>query len=247
MPVNFRNFDFSYERDGKRIFAQSDLGTRIGKDIARKVGAKYRFDPFVFHIRKSGGHVAALHTHRNHHFFARVDIRRFFYGIGRNRVRRALSGIAIERANHYAKWSCVKNPYDGPTYVLPYGFVQSPILATLVLLESQLGALLRELDADPRISVTLYMDDITISSDEIDVLNCAFKRMVETLEPAGFDANLDKLREPQPKMDLFNCSLVNAQTEVLPDRVDRFHAELRSAQSLEAFDRYCSSVAEGNA
>ncbi len=247
MPVSFRNFDFSYERDGKRIFAQSELGARIGKDIANKVGTKYRFDDFVFHIRKSGGHVAALHLHRNHQFFARVDLRRFFYGIGRNRVKRALSSIAIERAGHYAKWSCVKNPYEGPSYVLPYGFIQSPILATLVLLESPLGVLLRELDAAPKIAVSLYMDDITLSSDDVDLLNKAFMRILETVELAGFQASLDKLKEPQASMDLFNCTLMHTCTEVLPSRVDRFHAEQRSPQSIEAFDRYCASVAEGNA
>src|ERR1700710_1474341 len=135
MAVQFQNFAYTYQVDGKHIFAPNLLGEAIGRDIKQQVEKAYAFDVFVFHLR-NGGHVAALHSHRDHAFFARVDIRRFFYSIARNRVQRALMSIGIPRARHYAKWSCVKNPYGDPSYALPYGFVQSPILASLVLMES---------------------------------------------------------------------------------------------------------------
>src|SRR5687768_206007 len=122
MVVQFENIAYSYENGGKPYFAPSDLGRKIGADIKAQVEAAHQFDPFVYHLR-SGGHVAALHSHRHHQLFARVDIRRFFYGISRSRVQRALSEIGILRSRHYAKWSCVKNPYGEPRYVLPYGFV----------------------------------------------------------------------------------------------------------------------------
>ena len=48
--------------------------------------------------------------------------RRNFYGIGRNRVTRALHQIGVEQARTHGKWSCVKNPYGDPSYALPYGF-----------------------------------------------------------------------------------------------------------------------------
>lgn len=119
MSIQFENYDYRRDRDGRPIFVPSALGERIGKDIKAQVENTYAFDDFIYHLRKNGGHVAALHAHRPHQFFARVDIRRFFYSIARNRVRRALAGIGIDRALHYAKWSCVKNPYGTPRIRCP--------------------------------------------------------------------------------------------------------------------------------
>src|SRR5690606_5864376 len=129
MPVRFHNFDYSYPRKGKPVFVPSPRGKQIGYDIKGQVEKAYAFDSFVYHFRP-GGHVVALHAHRNRAVVSRIDIDSFFYGIGRNRVVRALHGIGIARANHYARWSTVKNPYAEPSYALPYGFVQSPILAS---------------------------------------------------------------------------------------------------------------------
>lgn len=174
MVVQFQNFDYTYERDGKPVFAPSGRGRKIGEDIKAKVEEAYYFDDFVYHIKKNGGHVAALHAHRGHQFFARVDIKSFFYSIARNSVQRALVGIGIPRARHYAKWSCVKNPYGAPSYALPCGFVQSPILATLVLMGSKVGKYLRDVYAVGVVTISVYMDDISFSSDDERELRLAF-------------------------------------------------------------------------
>lgn len=245
MPVTFQNFDYSYPRDGKPVFAPSALGRKIGEDIKGQVEAAYPFDAFVYHLRTNGGHVAALHRHRSHLYFARIDIRRFFYSITRNRVRRALSDIGITRAVHYAKWSCVKNPY-GAGYVLPYGFVQSPILATLVLMESGVGALLRQLDVKGGVTVSVYVDDITLSSDDLDRLKAAFERLLQSLADSNFEVSSDKVRVPALVMDVFNCDLEHGKTNVQSERIDRFEAEPRSDASADAFADYCLSVENGN-
>ena len=90
MPVQFQNYEYRQDRKGKPpLFAPNALGERIGRDIKAQVELAYQFDDFIYHLKKKGGHVAALHAHRPHKFFARADIRRFFYSIARNRVRRA--------------------------------------------------------------------------------------------------------------------------------------------------------------
>lgn len=246
MAVEFENFDYSYLRNGKPVFVPSDLGRDIGEDIKAQVEATYQFDDFVYHLKKNGGHVAALHAHRQHQFFARVDIRRFFYSIARNRVRRALSGIRIPRARHYAKWSCVKNPYGNPSYVLPYGFVQSPILATLVLMESGVGAFLRALKGEGAVTVSVYMDDISLSSDDLGTLWVAFDELLNRLAEANFEVSPEKVREPTTAMDVFNCDLQCGQTEVQQQRIDLFESQARSHASMEAFAQYCLSVEDGN-
>jgi hypothetical protein len=245
MPVRFENFDYSYTSQGRSYFAPSSLGRKIGADIKLQVEQKHKFDPFVYHLR-GGGHVAAMHSHRDHHFFARIDIRRFFYSISRSRVQRALQDIGILRARHYAKWSCVKNPYLEPPYSLPYGFVQSPVLATLVLMQSGAGTLLRVLDSDPEITASVYMDDISLSSDNKDHLQVAYAALLETLAAANFEVSPLKLRPPASQVDLFNCDLRHGHAEVRADRVAEFLAGNRTSASMVGFARYQMSVEDGN-
>ena len=140
----------------------------------------------------------------------------------------------------------MKNPY-GAGYVLPYGFVQSPILATLVLMESGVGALLRQLDAEGVVTVSVYMDDITLSSDDLGSLEAAFEALSQSLTGANFEVSLDKVRAPAPVMDVFNCDLQQGKTNVQAERIERFEAEPRSDASADAFADYCLSVEDGNA
>lgn len=246
MPVKFQNYDYSYQRSGKPVFVPSDLGARIGQDIKTQVEATYAFDDFVYHLKKNGGHVAALHAHRAHEFFARVDITNFFYGITKSRVQRSLANLGIQRARHYAKWSCVKNPFDGPSYTLPYGFIQSPILATLVLMQSTVGNFLRATTDSGQIAVSVYMDDITLSSDDEGALCSAFEQLKSNLHEANFDINVGKLREPSKAMDVFNCDLSHGKVEVQPARIGLFYSEIRSPASVDGFEEYCARVQEGN-
>ena len=161
-------------------------------------------------------------------------------------MQRALTEIHITRARHYAKWSCVKNPYDEPRYVLPYGFIQSPALATLVLMLSPVGDFLRAVHAQGEVTVSVYMDDISLSSDDETALNTAFAQLKENLQAANFRLSKDKVRLPSPGMDVFNCDLSPGKSEVQQARIDLFHQESRSAASEAGFSDYCERVADGN-
>ncbi|MGO7265009.1 reverse transcriptase domain-containing protein [Rhizobium leguminosarum] len=238
MPLAFENFLYSYKKNGKPVYAPNPFGEKLGAELKRKVNKAYKFDSFVYHF-KDGSHVLALHRHRNKQFFCRIDISKFFYSIQRNRVKRALKDIHVQRPEHYAKWSTVKNPY-GAGYVLPYGFVQSPILATLVLAKSAIGIYLRGLP--PTITVSVYMDDICLSGNGEADLQTAFEGLIAAVAEAGFTLNDEKTRPPAPQIDIFNCSLANGKTEVLQDRIDEFFSEEHSAASEEGFKTYCNIV-----
>jgi len=243
MPVQFQNYEYSYLRDGKPVFVPSPVGKKIGYDIKGKVEESFEFDHFVYHFLP-GGHVSALHAHRGNHIFARVDIETFFYGIGRNRVTKALRSIGIDRAERYAKWSTVKNPYGAPSYSLPYGFVQSPILASLVLLKSSVGDYLRGLPG--HITKSIYMDDIVLSGQTLDTVTIAFDGLLAVLEQSNFQINEEKTRVPAPAMDVFNCDLAFGETAVREDRKLEFYETVSSAASAAAFERYCMTVEQGN-
>ena len=243
MPVAIPNYSYTYKRKGKPVFAPSGIGKRIGKEIKEAVEDAYDFDPIYFHLRK-GGHVAAMHRHRDHKFFARIDISNFFYSISRRRVQSALDRAGVGNARFYAQWSTVSNPYDDPKYALPYGFVQSPILASLVVATSDLGQHLVGLPVVVKAAV--YVDDISLSSDNEDQLQQAYDATLAKIESDGFAVSAAKLRPPANAIDIFNCDLSQGQATVRDDRNNDFLATAPSQQAKDAFVAYCASVEAGN-
>ena len=246
MPVSFENYSHSFLLKGKQqhIFVPSERGRCVGADVKQRVEAAYSFDDFYYHLRK-GGHVAALHSHRANTYFCKIDIKNFFYSIARNRVVRILRMIGVPCAQHYGKWSCVKNPYVDPHYALPYGFVQSPILAALVLAKSEIGRLLNCIALD--VTVSVYVDDISLSSNDRALLQARYDELLLAVDVAAFTVNAQKCVPPCRDMTVFNCSLRNGDTVVTPDRIAQFNDVPRSVESLAGFERYCDSVKHGNA
>lgn len=243
MPVSIPNFDFSYRQNGKPVFVPSTIGRRIGREIKDRVENAFAFDPIYFHLR-SGGHVAAMHYHRSSQSFARIDISRFFYSISRRRVQSAIDRAGVANARFYAKWSTVVNPDGEPKYALPYGFIQSPILASLVLASSSVGDHLLALPASVKVGV--YMDDISLSSDHEADLAAAFESTLAALEADGFTVNAGKLRPPATVIDIFNCDLAHGKAVVRDDRIDAFFAADPDSAAEEAFVAYCAMVEDGN-
>lgn len=244
MPVRFENYSHSFSLKGKPVFAPSELGRRIGEDIKERVERAYAFEDFYYHLR-DGGHVAGLHSHRQNRYFCKLDIENFFYSIARNRVVRSLRSISIPRSSHYGKWSCVKNPFKDPSYTLPYGFVQSPILASLVLSKSALGIALRK--NSKHANVAVYVDDITLSSNDLATLQGCYEELLEAFDAAGLSPNTGKCVAPCEKLSVFNCNLTQNETLVEPTRIAEFHSVPRTPASVNGFELYCDSVKNGNA
>jgi hypothetical protein len=245
MSVKFWNFEFSYTNDrGKPVFVPSARCLEIGYELKALVEARIEVDSFYYHLRR-GGHVAALHAHRSQRYFARVDIERFFYSVGRNRVARELYEINVPSAGTYAKWSCVKNPYNDPAYALPYGFAQSPLLATLALARSSAGDYLRAISDE--IVVSVYVDDIALSANDPAELKAKFGTLLEVLDAAQFRVNSKKVTPTAATIELFNCELEHLRTTVTDERKAAFYTvEERSGASEDAFQRYCQNVEAGN-
>lgn len=243
MPVAIPNFDYSYTCKGKPVFVPTKIGRRIGKEIKEAVEDVYTFDPIYFHLRR-GGHVAAMHHHRDNLSFARIDISNFFYSISRRRVQSALDRIGIGNTRFYAQWSTVANPFGDPRYALPYGFVQSPILASLVIATSDLGQHLLGLPASVKAGV--YVDDISLSSHDADELQQAYDATLAALERDGFAVSAGKLWPPSSAIDIFNCDLSHGQARVSDDRINAFLATGPSQAAEDAFVAYCATVEMGN-
>lgn len=203
------------------------------------------FPDYFYHYRR-GGHVLALHEHLKNDFFFKIDIQNFFYSIARNRVSRAFAAWGLKGAPTYAKWSCVATPYDsGPRYVLPIGFRQSPLVASLVLMQSPVArAIERALAAGVTISV--YLDDFIGSHASEDVLTTAY----EVIRVACIEANLvpnpDKLVGPSKAIIAFNCSLTKGCAQVTDARIGEFYGKFPGLTARQSFEAYVASVAKMN-
>ena len=151
------NYKFKYRSRGKFIFVPNARGERKGRRIIKFFSKRVDFPEYFYHYRP-GGHVAALHAHLQNALFFKIDIQNFFYSIARMRVTRALRHWGFPGAGTLAKWSCVANPAAGPDFVLPIGFVQSPLLATLVLMQSPVAAAIERANA-AGVLISVYLDD----------------------------------------------------------------------------------------
>ncbi len=134
-PLPYPIWSHKYElKSGLWIFQPTESCVERGKEIKKAIERKWTPPCYFFHLLP-GGHVAALYAHQPNQFFVHLDISKFFNSINRSRVTRSLKhffNYSTSRA--YTLDSTVKHPNKSTlTYMLPYGFVQSPILASLAL------------------------------------------------------------------------------------------------------------------
>lgn len=129
-------------------------------------------------------------------------------------------------------------------YTLPYGFVQSPILASLALDRSKLGAYLRRANANPALDVSLYMDDIVISSDDEKLLAGVAGELETASVAASFPLSTSKRQGPASRVSAFNIEIAHRSMLVTSARMSEFHSAFASgsAATREGIFGYVASV-----
>lgn len=210
-----------------------------------KWGEELELPSYFFHYR-NGGHVEALHQHLRNRYFFRIDLKNFFYSIARNRVARTLRQCGFRSARQYAEWSSVKNPYhDGPKYVLPIGFRQSPLLASLVLWRSAVASAIEEA-LSRSVLVSVYFDDLIGSANDEAELRITYEGILAACFQANLTANEAKLIPPAQAIIAFNCQLSHGRADVTEDRIQNFIDEDRGSIAEDSFLDYCIRVAREN-
>lgn len=237
-----RNYEFRFEiKPGKFVYVPTSDCKTYGYKLNKQILKRWTPDPYFYHLTKAGGHVAAMRPHLDLAFHASVDLTKFFTSVSRTRLHRALRkiGFANREALDIATESCVE--VDGRRF-LPYGFPQSMLLATLVFEKSALGVEVRKLRAEG-VVVSVYVDDILISADDLQVLRAAYDRIIQSAQTSGFEASPEKSEEPSTEISSFNCSISDKMV-ILEERMERFRQQLIEANvySREAILRYVSVV-----
>lgn len=216
-----------YQRKpGRWVFEPTDEYRVIGEAIRKATRKAWRPPRYYFHLRK-GGHVAALKSHARKKYFARFDIEDFFGRVNQSRVTRCLKEFfSYADARKMTLDSTVRHPTGAGRWVLPYGFIQSPLLASLALSKSRLGSLLDELHKGKVVRVSVYVDDIIVSCDDKSQLTEACAALAATGKKSGFGFNAAKCQGPSTGITAFNIQLTTGNLEVVAARLAEFAAVL---------------------
>jgi hypothetical protein len=236
-------------KPGTWVFVPTDEARELGYVIKELVEARWRPPKNYFHLT-NGGHVRAISSHVHNTTFAHLDIQDFFGHINASRVTRWLTPLAgYAKAREFAKASTVPHPNHGGT-MLPFGFVQSPILASLCLFHSALGRCLVELPRKLGVVVSVYMDDIILSASDHSVLEQAVKMVEESAARSGLPLNPDKHEGPAAGITAFNIALAHQSLRINDERWNSFLTEFQASDNesvRRGIHSYVNSVNVGQA
>ncbi len=221
-------------KPGKWVFVPTREMVALGKEIKRAIEKRWTPPTYFYHLR-AGGHVLALRSHLRNSMFLRLDIQDFFGSINRTRVTRCLKpNFGYAKAREWANASTVVNPEKAKQFIVPFGFVQSPIIASLCLHESALGRYLAKLRKNKNFAISVYVDDIIVSckENEVDALN---NQILSSLEQAAqrsrFVLSAGKMQGPAPAISVFNIDLAHASMRVEEGRMEEFLLALKKSNS----------------
>lgn len=175
--------------------------------------------------------------HLHNRCFATLDISGFFDSVTRSKIHRALRSIGIghPRAWYIAQESTVEKSRRKRDFSLPYGFVQSPILASLALDRSALGRRMKVLARSNHIRLSCYVDDVILSGVEEEAVESGHMMLIEAARSSGFIINPIKSQLPGPEITAFNVVLSNGEMAITAGRMHQFESDLlHSTPSIAA-------------
>lgn len=224
---------------GAWVFVPTEETIAEGLLIKKLVEDCWTAPNYYYHLRE-GGHVRALREHTKHRFFIHLDIQNFFGQINRSRVTRSLKEyIPYEQAREIAIESTVRLPESSAAiYILPFGFVQSPILASMCLSKSALGRYLSRLNQRKSVAVSVYMDDILVSSDDHDELGLEMEKIKIASVRSGLPLNAKKEEGPTERVTAFNVQLSQDLLNITPSKLQ----ELASTYSYSLNERQRAGI-----
>jgi hypothetical protein len=193
----------------------------VHADVLRR----WRVPPYFYHLRK-GGHLAAVKAHLHNRCFTTLDISGFFDSVTRSKIYRALCGIGIDRQR---AWDIARDSTVGKTkrnFSLPYGFVQSPALASLTLDRSALGRLMKVFARSNHTRLSCYVDDVVLSGVEYDAVESGRLALIDAARLSNFVINTTKSQRPAPQIAVFNIVLSNGEMALTSDRMHQFERDL---------------------
>ena len=237
------NYQYRFElKPGRFVFVPTVATIAFGRQVIDTVNSLWQPNGLFYHYGKRGGHVAAMRPHLKSRFFASVDLSNFFGNVTKTKVIRSLKNIGVSPGDAFdiASASCVA--LSGKKF-LPYGFPQSMVLATLAVELSALGSALMSIRGTS-VRVTMYVDDILLSSDDKDSLNAAYNLIFEGARISNFAISELKCSPPSGSVTAFNCDLEPGSMNIIDGRIKKFveNYMLGSEACQFAIERYIGVI-----
>jgi len=235
----------------KWVFVPSDEARKTGSKILERLAGRWT-PPTIYCHMHPGGHVKASAQHTKHDFFACLDLKGFFNSINRSRVTRVLKPFfGYSDAREMAKDSVLTIFRNGAkTSILPFGFVQSPMLASLCLDKSALGSALLYHSRIEGLTISVYVDDIIVSSPTENLVLDAVSRIRAASERSGFAIHEEKSQGPAAIVQAFNLEISNSSLRVTAKRMEQFRTDYLSSASdavRRGIESYVRSINEDQA
>jgi len=221
-------------KPGRWVVVPSAEERLYGKALLKRL-QKLWLPPSYFYHLNPGGHVAALKSHLEHAYFGSFDIEDFFGSINRSRLIRILKPkMGYMKAREVANRSLVKLKRNEESYYcLPFGFIQSAYLASMCLEQSMLGGVLSACSSSHTVHVSVYMDDLIVSSDDLQALQESMDAILAAAMRSRFPISEAKTQPPSEKITVFNVILSTGHLEITPERLREFRIALSEAESEE--------------
>lgn len=238
-----RNYSSLYEiKPGRFVFEPTPEARDYGSKLTKRLLGVWTPSDHYYHLGASKGHVAALQIHKAQPFFAKLDLSNFFGSVTRTKVARSLrnAGFSGRDAFDIAYHSIVD---FGGNKSLPYGFIQSMALATLVMECSALGAELRRL-ISVGVTVSVYVDDIILSCEDYVLLRRAYIDAEDAVRESNFRVGTRKCEDPGTEIHAFNCILSQDRIEITPERMQVFRDDYATGSEPKraAIEKYIRAV-----
>ncbi|WGK60488.1 reverse transcriptase domain-containing protein [Halopseudomonas sp. SMJS2] len=219
-------------KPGRWVFVPSEPERLYGETLLTRLKTLWKPPPFFYHLQP-GGHLAAINSHMEHAYFCCLDIEDYFGSINRSRLIRTLKArMGYPKAVESASRSLVRLQRNGePYYCLPFGFVQSAYLASMCLYESKLGRVLAEISEMEEVKLSVYMDDIVVSSDDFVLLENCMQEILRASIRSRFPINQAKTQPPATFVTVFNIILSKGSLRITQGRMQEFRAAFRESKS----------------
>jgi hypothetical protein len=211
--------------NGHQVFVPSASAREAGSAVHADVLRRWRVPHYFYHLR-SGGHLAAVKVHLHNRCFSTLDISGFFDSVTRSKIYRALRSTGIDRRKAWeiARQSTVEKTPG--SFSLPYGFVQSPAMASLALDRSALGRQMKVLARSNHRRLSCYVDDLVLSGVEECAVESGRLALIEAARLSNFVINTTKSQLPAPQITVFNIVLSNGEMALTSDRTHQFERDL---------------------
>ena len=231
-------------KPGRWVYIPTSETLQQGRRLKTLIAENFTAPEFYYHLLE-GGHVAAIQSHTNDHYFLNVDLENFFGVINRSRVTRSLKKrFPYSQAREITIQSTVRvTNEDRYEYHLPYGYPQSTILASICLFDSALGRYLHSLSAQHNVSI--YVDDIIISGNDQEELAHISDTLVEKSEVSRLPLSRKKPPHVANRITAFNIDLSYGSTKITDQRYEQLlqQALLASKENvIEGILSYVQSV-----